>query len=138
MEMPDEVLSSVVAREIDTSGYQVSDLKVIEFHWEDPDLIMHAVVRPNIVFLFSPSTFNDFETGSMAENPILFDEEQHKENFPPLPTAPVSERPNQRPVLMRSRPFGPRSAIFPQYFCRKLFHYFVLSLMCMYLHINSK
>ena len=44
--------------------------------------------------------------GSMAENPILIDEEQDKENSPPPhPTTPVSEKPTQPPVLMRSRPF---------------------------------
>ena len=43
----------------------------------------------------------------MAENPILIDEKQVKENSPlTLPTTPVSERPTQPPMLMRSRPFG--------------------------------
>ena len=39
---------------------------------------------------FLPSTFNDFEMDSKAENPILFDEMQNRENSPP-PNTPVSE-----------------------------------------------
>ena len=48
MMMGDEVLSSVGAQEMDTGGYQVSDLRYIEFHWEDVDLNMNAVFRPGI------------------------------------------------------------------------------------------
>ena len=29
----------------DTSGYQVSDLEDIEFHWENPDVNMDAVFQ---------------------------------------------------------------------------------------------
>ena len=65
---------------MDTSGYQVSDLQDIEFRSEDPDLNMDAVLRPGIDTPFPPSTFNDFEMGSMTENPILIDEEQDNEN----------------------------------------------------------
>ena len=85
-----------------TRGYQVSDLEIIEFHWEKFDLKMDAVLRPGIDTPCSPSTFNDFEISSRAENPVLVDEEQDNENSPHLPTIPVSERPNQPPVLMRS------------------------------------
>ena len=47
----------------------------------------------------------------MAENLIPIGEEQNKENSPPptYPTTPVSERPTQQPVVMRSGPFGTRS-----------------------------
>ena len=34
MEMKEEVLSSVGAQDLNTSSYQVSDLKDIEFNWE--------------------------------------------------------------------------------------------------------
>ena len=34
MDMRDEALSSVVAQDLDTSSYQVSDLKDIEFNWK--------------------------------------------------------------------------------------------------------
>ena len=61
MEMRDELLSSVGAQNMDVSEYQVSDLKDIEFHWEDPDLNMDAVFQPGIDTTSSPSTFNDFE-----------------------------------------------------------------------------
>ena len=74
MEMRDEVLSSVGAQEIDISGYQVSDLEDVEFHWADLDLNMDSTFRPSIDTPFSPSTFNVFEMGSLAENLILFDE----------------------------------------------------------------
>ena len=67
---------------------------------------MDAGFRPGIDIPFSPSTFSDFELGSVAENPILIDEEQGNENSPPPhPTTPVCERPTQPPVSMRNRPF---------------------------------
>ena len=90
--MRDETLSSVGAQEMDTSGYEVSDLDDMEFHWEDPDLIMAAIFRPGKDTILSPSTSIKFETGSMAQNPNLIDGEQDKENspLPPLPTAPLS------------------------------------------------
>ena len=45
----------------------------------------------------------------MAENPILIEKEQDKENFrPPNPTTPISKRPTQPPLLIRSRPVGTR------------------------------
>ena len=106
VEMRDEVLSSVDAQELDTSGYLVSDLEDIEFHWGELGLNMDAVCWPGIDTPFSPSTLNDFEMNLMAENPTLFDEEEDKENCPSLPTTPVSERPSEHPVLMNNRPFG--------------------------------
>ena len=106
VEMKDEVLSSVDAQELDTSGYLVSDLEDIEFHWGELGLNMDAVCWPGIDTPFSPSTLNDFEMNLMAENPTLFDEEEDKENCPSLPTTPVSERPSEHPVLMNNRPFG--------------------------------
>ena len=46
MEMRDEILSSVGAKDLDTSSYQVSDLEDIEFNWENSQLEMDAVFRP--------------------------------------------------------------------------------------------
>ena len=46
--------------------------------------------------------------GSNAENPILTDEEQVKENSPPHPTSPLSKRRTQTPLLGRSRLFATR------------------------------
>ena len=58
----------------------------------------------------------------MTGNPNLIDEEQDKENYPPLhPTTPVSERPNQPSILMRSSPFGTRIENVPEYLYRTLF-----------------
>ena len=109
MEMMDEVLSSVGAQALDTSGYQVSDLEDIECDWEDPDFNMNAVFRPGVDTCVSLSTFNDFELGSVTENPFLIDEEQHEEKFHPFPTTRVSKRPTQSSALMRNRPFGTMS-----------------------------
>ena len=84
MEMRDEVLSSVGAQYMDTNGYQVfADLDDVEFYWVIDQLDGDAVVRPSIDTPFSSSTFSDFEMGSVAENPLLIDEEQDKENPPP-------------------------------------------------------
>ena len=93
MEIRDEVPSSEGTEDMDTSGYQESDLQDIEFHWEDPDMNMDAIFRPGIDISFSLSTSNASEVGSMAENPILTDEEQKKNNTLAPPTTLVSERP---------------------------------------------
>ena len=74
---------------------------------------------------------------SLAENPILIDEEQDKENFPHLLTTPISETSTQPPVLIRSCPFGTRNESVHDYVSKKLFEYFILSLLLMYFHINS-
>ena len=63
MEMRDEVLSSVNAHDLDTSGYQVSDLDDVELYWENDQLNVDAVFRPGIETPFCPSTFNIFEIG---------------------------------------------------------------------------
>ena len=73
----------------------------------------------------------------MAENPILIDEEQDKENSPPpRATTLVSERPTQPPVLIRSRPFGTKIENVPDYVHKTSFEYFILLLLCMYFKIN--
>ena len=59
--------------------------------------------------------------GSLAENPILLDQEEDKQNSPPSTTTPVSERPTRPPALLRSRPFRTRIENFPDYGYRKLF-----------------
>ena len=105
MEMRDEVLSSVGAQDLDTSGYQVSGLEDIEFNWENSHLDIDSVFRPGIDTPFSPTTFDNLSMeGSSAENPIVLDKEEDKEIAPP--TTPVSERPTEPPRLLRSRAFG--------------------------------
>ena len=92
-EMRDGVLSSVGAQDMDTSRYQVPDLGDVEFYWENDQLDVDALLRTGLDTPFSPKTFQDLEMGGgQAENPILLDEEEDKENSPPLPTTPVSER----------------------------------------------
>ena len=114
LEMRDNVLSSVDAQDMVTSANQVTDRK-------NDQLDDDAVLRPGIDTSFSPPNLNDSEMGSMAENLILIDEEQDKENSPPLPTTPFSERPTQPSVLMRSCPFGRRNEKVPDYVRRNLF-----------------
>ena len=59
MEMRDEVLSSVGAQLLDTSGYQFTDLEDIDFSWENSQLHIDAVFRQGIDTTFSPTTFHD-------------------------------------------------------------------------------
>ena len=59
MEMTDKVLSSVDAQDMETSGYQVSDLDNVEFYWEKEQLDVDAVFRLGIDTLFCPSSFSD-------------------------------------------------------------------------------
>ena len=59
MEMRDEVLFSVGSQDLDTSSYQVSDLKDMEFNWEIDQLDLDAVFRPGVDTPFSPTTFDD-------------------------------------------------------------------------------
>ena len=88
--MKEEVFSSVGAQDLDTSSFQVSDLKEVEFNWENSQLDMDAVFRPGIDNLFCPTTFDNLLMGDgSVENPIVLDEEEDKENAPP-PTTPES------------------------------------------------
>ena len=112
---------SVGAQDKDTSGYQMSALDDVEFYFENDRQDIDAAFTPGIDTPFSPSTFNDFEMSSVAENTILIDEEENKENFPPSPTTPVSERPTRPPALLRSRPFGTRTEKVPNYVDRNFF-----------------
>ena len=120
-EMREEVLSSVGAQDLDTSSYQVSDLEDIEFNWKNSQLDMDAVFRPGIDTPFSPTTFENLLMGDgSVENPIVLDEEEDKENAPPL-TTPESVRPTGPPRLQGSRGFGARMENVPDYVLRNLF-----------------
>ena len=118
LEMRDEVLSIVGAQDLDTSSYQVSDLEDIEFNWENSQKDMDAVFRPSIDTPFSPTTFDDLAMEGSVENPIVFDEEEDKENAPPRPSTPESVRPTEPPRLQRSRAFGTRMDNVPEYVFR--------------------
>ena len=107
IEMRDEVLSSVGARDLGTSSYQVSDLEDIEFNWENDQFDLDVVFRPSIDNPFSPTTFDDLSMeGSSVENPIVLDEEEDKEIAPP--TTPLSDRPTEPLRLLRSLAFEAR------------------------------
>ena len=128
MGMRGEVLYSVGAQDLDTSSYQLSILKDIEFNWEKSQLDMDAVFRPGIDTPFSPTTIDDLLMGDgSVENPIVLDEEEDKANAPPS-TTPESVRPTEHPRLQRSRAFGARMETVPDYVFRNLFHYFLLCL----------
>ena len=111
------------AQDKDTSMYQVSDQEDIKFHWEDPDLHKDAIFQPGIDTSFFPSTFNDFEMGSVDENPSLIEEAKDNENspLPPHPATPASGRPTQPPVSKRSRPFATRIGNVPDHVYKKFF-----------------
>ena len=116
-----EVLSSVGVHDLDTSGYQVSDLEDIEFNWQNSQLDMDAVFRPGRDTPFSSTTFDDLLMGDgSVENSIVLDEEEDIENAP-SPTAPESVRPTEPPRLQRSRAFGTRMENVPDYVFRNLF-----------------
>ena len=47
---------------------------------------------------------NGFQLSSMAENPILIDEEEKdKEKSPPPPTTPLCEKPTRSPIQMEKQ-----------------------------------
>ena len=80
-ETRDEVLSNVGAQNIDTSGYQASDLDDNGFYWEKDQLSVNAVFTPGIDTILSPTEFDDLEMGGSAGNPFLLKEED-KGNSP--------------------------------------------------------
>ena len=112
--MREEVLSSVEAQDLDTSSYQFTDLEDIEFNWENSQV--DSVFRPGIDTPFSPTGFDDFLMGDgSVEKPIGLDEEEDKKKAPP--STPESAEP---PKLQRSRTFGARMEIVPDYVYRNL------------------
>ena len=83
---------------------------------------MDSVYRPRIDTSFSPSIFDDFQMeGSTADNPIIVDDEEDKENSAPTTSTPESERPTEPPRLLRSYPFGTRLENVPDSVYRTLF-----------------
>ena len=120
-EMREEVLSSVWAQDLDTSSYQLTDIEDIQFNWEDSQLDMDAVFRPDIDTPFSPTAFDDLLMAGSSQNPIVLDEEEDKENSPPAPSTPESVRSTEPPRLQRSHPFGTRVENVPDYVLKNLF-----------------
>ena len=76
------------------------------------------------IFVSTPHWFiqltRTLEMWGSAEDPILLEEEDDKENSPP--ETPVSERPTRPPTLLRNCPFGQRIENVPDYVFRNLFH----------------
>ena len=88
----------------------------VDFFWENDQMV--SLFQPGIETPFSLLVFSYFEMGAMAENPVLIDQEQDKENS--APTTPVSERPAQPHLFMRRRPFGIKYDNVTDYFYKKL------------------
>ena len=80
-ELKDGVRSGVGAQDMDTSGYQISGLNYVDLYWKNDQLDVDAVFRPGIDTPCSPTAFDDLEIVGSAENPILLDDEEEKENF---------------------------------------------------------
>ena len=116
--MREEVLSIVGAQYLDTSSYQLSDFEDIEINWEISEL--DAVFRSVIDTPISPTTF-DLSTEVSVENPIVLDEEEHKEIAAPPPSTLEFVRPTEPPRLQRSRASGERMENVPYYVLRSLF-----------------
>ena len=118
--MKDEVLSSVGAQDLDTSGYQVSDLEDIEFNWENDQLDLDAVFRPGSDTPFSPTTFDDLSMEGSVENPTVLDEEEDKENA--APSTPVFERPTEPPDYWEVALLGQEWKMYPIMFLEICFN----------------
>ena len=106
------------AQDLDTSSYQVSDLKDIEFNWENSKMDIVAVCRPSKENPFSPTIINNLSMKGSVENPNLLDEEEREENSAPTTTEFV--RPTEPPRLQRSRAFGATIENVPDYVYRNL------------------
>ena len=137
IEIRDVVLSSVGVQDMDTRGYQVSDLEDNDFHWENPELNMDAAFRPGIDTLFSTSTLNEFQISLMAENSFLIDDSKTRTLLSIIIQELQSPRDQPSPLLMRSRAFGTRIENVPHLFiesCLNNLHYF----NCKYFNKNYK
>ena len=69
--MKNEAILNEGAQEIDTSGYEVSDLDNVEISWENDQLDVDAVFTRGFDNPFSPRAFDDLEIECSAENPNL-------------------------------------------------------------------
>ena len=96
---------------MDTSGNQVSKLDDIECYCENVQVDVHAIYTPGIDNPLSPTASEVLVLGGSAENTILLDEEEDKENSPPK--TPVSERSLQPPAKLRNPSFGTKIEIVP-------------------------
>ena len=74
MEIRDKVLPGVGAQDMNSSGYQVSDVDDIDFFWESERVDVEDVYIPRIDTLFSPTAFDNLRMAGSTENPLLLDE----------------------------------------------------------------
>ena len=80
-EMRADDLANAGAQDMDTNGYELSDLEDIEFFWKNRQVEMDAVFRRGIDAPFAPTVFNDLEMaeGRSSENAIVLDKKEDKE-----------------------------------------------------------
>ena len=71
--MKEEVSASAGAQKMDKSGYELQDLKNIEFFSESPRVELEAVYRPGTGTPFSPTAFKYSELGEgvLSKNPFV-------------------------------------------------------------------
>ena len=62
-ELREEALSSVGAQDVDTRGYELSDLEDVEFSSEDPAVEIDSGYGLGFDTPFSASIFDDFQMG---------------------------------------------------------------------------
>ena len=119
--MKEDVLASAGAQDVESSGYELSELEDIKLFWENPQVEWDAVFRPRIGTLFSPTAFNDLEMGVVgsSEYHIVLAEEKDKAYFPEATS--MSERLTEPTRLLKSHLFGRRIENMTKFVCRILF-----------------
>ena len=115
--MKEEIFARPAAQDMDTNGYELSDLDDIEFY-ENPEVDLDAVFRHPIVTCLSPTFFIDLkmEERRSSEKPIVFDREEEKENS--HPKTQIGEPPTETPRLPRSGRFWRKFENVLEYVCR--------------------
>ena len=84
-ELREEVLSRAGAQDMDTSGYELSDLEQINFCWENLHSQVDVVFRRGVDTPFSPTAFDGLKMGKLVENPILSTMKKKRRNgHPPV------------------------------------------------------
>ena len=127
MEMLEEVLSSVGVQDVDTSGYQVSNLDNIEFYCKNDQLDVDTIVTQWIDTPFCQQCLTNWRWEVEKKTPFCSTMGKGGEKIS-SPTTPVSEGPTGHPALLRNCPFGTEIQSFPVYVYRKLFQYIILCL----------
>ena len=69
-EMSDEVLSSVGAQDMDTIGYQASDLDDLEFYWENDQLHVDVVLDPALILPFHQQRLKTWRWETQQKTPF--------------------------------------------------------------------